>query len=60
MRIPLVSSFVILAAVGMAAFLYWLTIDAIGLDGDDVLQGGLLGASLLGVAYLADVIPRRK
>jgi hypothetical protein len=56
----MVNGFVILAAVGMAAFLYWLTIDAIGLDGDDVLQGGLLGASLLGVAYLADVIPRRK
>lgn len=40
-----------------AAFLHWLMVDAIGFDGAEVLQGGLATAGLIGVAYLANVIP---
>jgi hypothetical protein len=54
------NGFVVLGgAVVAAMLLYWLAIPVFGFDSRDVFQGGLVTAALVGVAYLADSIPRR-
>jgi hypothetical protein len=50
--------FVVLGgAVVTALVIQWILIQGIGLEGRDVFQGVTITAALIGVAYLADVIP---
>jgi len=53
------NGFVVLGgAAATAVFLDWLMLDALGLNRQSVLEGVLIGAAALGMAYLADLIPR--
>lgn len=53
------NGFVVLGGAVIAAMLlYWLAIPILGFEARDVFQGGLVTAALVGVAYLADSIPR--
>jgi hypothetical protein len=47
------------AAAVTAAALYWVTVEAFGLNYQSVFQGGLISAGLVGVAFLADLLPPR-
>jgi hypothetical protein len=50
--------FVVLGgAVATALLIQWILIQGIGLEARDVFQGVTICAALIGVAYLADVIP---
>ena len=50
--------FVVLGgAVATALAIHWILIQGIGFEGQDVFQGVTIAAALIGVAYLADVIP---
>jgi len=53
-------SLVLGGAVVTAVALYWLLFDAFGLDDRTVFQGVTISAGLIGVAYLADVLPGRR
>jgi hypothetical protein len=48
---------VLIGAVPTALIMQWILIHGIGLEARDVFQGVTIGAALIGVAYLADVIP---
>jgi hypothetical protein len=51
--------FVVLgAAVATAMVFHWMLIEGLGFEARDVFQGVTIAAALIGVAYLADVIPR--
>jgi hypothetical protein len=43
-----------------ALLLYWMTVEALGLDYRNVFQGGLVTAGLIGVVYLADLLPQAR
>jgi hypothetical protein len=45
-------------AVAAAIVLNWLMLEALGLNRQIVLEGVLIGAATIGMAYLADLIPR--
>lgn len=49
---------VIGGAVATAVVLNWLMLEALGLNRQSMLEGVLIGAAALGMAYLADLIPR--
>jgi hypothetical protein len=40
-----------------AVCIHWILIQGIGMRPRDVFQGVTIGAALIGVAYLADIIP---
>jgi hypothetical protein len=44
-------------ALATALVFHWLLIEGIGLAARDVFQGVTICAAVIGVAYLADVIP---
>jgi hypothetical protein len=53
--------FVVLGgAVATAMLFHWILIQGLGLEARDVFQGVTIAAALVGVAYLADVIPDRQ
>jgi hypothetical protein len=54
----LVGFMVLGGAVATAMLIHWILIQGFGLDARDVFQGVTIAAALIGVAYLADVIPQ--
>jgi hypothetical protein len=53
----LVGFLVLGGAVATAVCIHWILIQGIGMRPRDVFQGVTIGAALIGVAYLADIIP---
>jgi hypothetical protein len=53
------NGFVVLGgAAATAVMLDWLMIDGLGLHRQSVLEGVLIAAAAIGMAYLGDIIPR--